>query len=548
MASDVPSPREPLRAALLDLGWWLAGAAVGLLLAISLRDAPLSAPGSAWPAAFLLLVLLVSASATAIGALRGGLIARDVVALLQTAGWATIAGGAAAGLAGLAGLAGDRMSATLPSLTGAIAGAWIGGGLLLEARPPLRYPRTRRTRIAAIALLFVAVEIGLAVMLFAAGPPAGFRALLSLAVAGGMIAAAFANVTASERVSRTASAAVIAAAGVATLGVAPPATLVPLVALALFAVASLAALRPARHRETSTGTASAAERRIVELGRTLPGGLFLVDSDLDVVAIGTGRRTAAAPLELTFVDRRSPEGWPRLEGIVREIDARSGDGDETARLTRELHAAMSELLESRRTVELQRAEIDRSSRADALTGLPNRGAILARLEQEVAQARRYQHGVAVLVVDIDGFGAINREHGIERADAALRELALRLRLRSREADALGRLSGDSFLAILPHTDERGVMSFGDALCRRVAGHPLVDGGRPLLATVSAGAAVMTPGDDESADALVARAEAALANAVRNGGDQVAFDGLRRLPRASSGGQPEIGPRAADGTR
>lgn len=546
MASDAPSPRDPRRAALLDLGWWLVGAAVGLLLTLSLRDAPfmaLDAAGLAGP--LLLVALVVTASAAAIVAIRRGLTGKDLVPLLHAACWATLTGGAAAGLAGLAG---DAPSTSVPALTGATAGAWMAAGMLLEALQPVRQPLTRRERLGAMALLFIAVEIGLAVVLFGAAPLAPLAAPVALLIAAALLAAAALEVATLGRVARSAATAVIAAGGVAALGVARPGALETGVALVLLAAAAAAAMRTKPASSAAPAAASLAEQRIADLGMTLPEGLFLVDRALTVVAIGTGRRSANAPLELTFLDRLSPVGGTQLEGIVREIDARSNGADETSRLTRELRATMGELLESRRTIELQRAEIDRASQADSLTGLPNRGAIMARLTQEVAQAHRYQHDVAVLVVDIDDFGVINREHGIERGDAALRELALRLRLRSREADALGRLSGDSFLAILPHTDERGVTTLGETLCRRIAGHPLVDGGRPLLATVSAGAAVMAAGDDESADTLIGRAEAALAVAIRQGGDRVAFDGLRRLPWRPSGGEPDIGPLAADGTR
>src|SRR6187399_945614 len=82
-----------------------------------------------------------------------------------------------------------------------------------------------------------------------------------------------------------------------------------------------------------------------------------------------------------------------------------------------------------------------------------RAAILERLHSEVAMARRYRHPLAVVLLDVDRFGAVNAEHGIAAGDAVLREVALRFRLRVREADALGRFGSDGFIATLPHTDE-----------------------------------------------------------------------------------------------
>jgi GGDEF domain-containing protein len=105
----------------------------------------------------------------------------------------------------------------------------------------------------------------------------------------------------------------------------------------------------------------------------------------------------------------------------------------------------------------------------------SRGAIIDRLRTEIAQARRYRHPVAVVLLDVDGFSDLNRRHGVVNGDAVLREVALRMRLRVREADALGRAGSDGFLAILPHTDEGGAATFADALRHRLAQRPMLVG-------------------------------------------------------------------------
>ena len=76
-----------------------------------------------------------------------------------------------------------------------------------------------------------------------------------------------------------------------------------------------------------------------------------------------------------------------------------------ARLTRELRATLDDLVAARRTIGLQRAEIERASTVDPLTGLPSRGPTLDRLRTEAAEARRYAHPVTVVLLDIDGFAA-----------------------------------------------------------------------------------------------------------------------------------------------
>jgi len=193
------------------------------------------------------------------------------------------------------------------------------------------------------------------------------------------------------------------------------------------------------------------------------------------------------------------------------------------RLGRELRGTIGELLEARRTIDLQRAELVRAATLDPLTGVASRTAILARLDLEVAEARRYHHPAAVVLLDVDGLGALNAQHGIAVGDAVLREVALRVRLRIRAADSLGRSGSDGFLAVLPHTDEGGAVAFADALRRRVAQRPIRLGDAEAVVTLSAGVAVIQQGEDMDRDGLLARAEQALAGARRAGGGRTAVD-------------------------
>jgi diguanylate cyclase (GGDEF)-like protein len=195
------------------------------------------------------------------------------------------------------------------------------------------------------------------------------------------------------------------------------------------------------------------------------------------------------------------------------------------RLGRELRATIGELLEARRTIDLQRAELVRAATLDPLTGVASRTAILARLDLEVAEARRYHHPAAVVLLDVDGLGALNAEHGIAVGDAVLREVALRVRLRIRAADSLGRSGSDGFLAVLPHTDEGGAVAFADALRRRVAQRPIRLGDAEAVVTLSAGVAVIQQSEDMDRDGLLARAEEALAGARQAGGARTAVDTL-----------------------
>ena len=233
-----------------------------------------------------------------------------------------------------------------------------------------------------------------------------------------------------------------------------------------------------------------------------------------------------------------PEAAASLVPVSLIAAARSDDFDaerdrateQAARLTRELRGTMEELLQARRTIELQRMEISRCVTVDALTGTGSRRAILERLAIEVAEARRYAHAVAVALLDIDDFRRLNEDHGLAVGDAVLREIGLRMRLRMRAADALGRVGSDSFVAILPHTDEHGAARFANAILERVAGRAVATEVGELHPAVSIGVALMRPGMDLSDEQLLTAAEEALASARAAGGNRIAFDRLHGLAR------------------
>jgi diguanylate cyclase (GGDEF)-like protein len=175
-------------------------------------------------------------------------------------------------------------------------------------------------------------------------------------------------------------------------------------------------------------------------------------------------------------------------------------------------------------------EIDRASSLDQLTGLANRWTTLDRLRTEAAEARRYAHPVAAVLFDIDGLTELNHEHGLDVGDAILREIALRLRLRMREADAVGRIGADAFLAILPHTDEAGAATFAQAVLDRLVEKRVVTERGELAVSVSIGIALMRPGMTLSGDELLAASEEALGSARAAGGNRIAFDRLHGLAR------------------
>jgi diguanylate cyclase (GGDEF)-like protein len=164
------------------------------------------------------------------------------------------------------------------------------------------------------------------------------------------------------------------------------------------------------------------------------------------------------------------------------------------------------------------AGLAEASRRDGLTGLPNRRAFDEELAREVARAGRTGGPLAVVVLDVDRFKAVNDRHGHAAGDAVLREVAARAAAAARRGDLAARIGGEEFALILPSADLAGAAELAERIRAAIAGSP-VHAGEPLAVTASLGCAALAPG--EAPGALLARADARLYEAKRAGRDRVA---------------------------
>jgi diguanylate cyclase (GGDEF)-like protein len=141
-------------------------------------------------------------------------------------------------------------------------------------------------------------------------------------------------------------------------------------------------------------------------------------------------------------------------------------------------------------------ELERISRTDPLTSLPNRRHLEQHLEAAASAARRHDHHVAVLLVDVDRFKGVNDAYGHAHGDQVLFEVARRLLVAMRAEDLVGRWGGEEFLAVLPHTDGAGARVVAERLRAEVASSPvLLADGRAVPVTVSVGCSTGTTGAD-----------------------------------------------------
>jgi diguanylate cyclase (GGDEF)-like protein len=146
------------------------------------------------------------------------------------------------------------------------------------------------------------------------------------------------------------------------------------------------------------------------------------------------------------------------------------------------------------------------SLTDPLTGLPNRRSMLVYLARELARAERLGSEIAFIVMDIDGFKAINDIYGHHIGDYALHEVASALQSALRPYDLCVRYAGDEFIVVLTDCGREAADAKRRELQNRVADIQLdVRAGSRLPLAASAGAAVF-PGDGTTYDALLTAAD------------------------------------------
>jgi diguanylate cyclase (GGDEF)-like protein/PAS domain S-box-containing protein len=153
---------------------------------------------------------------------------------------------------------------------------------------------------------------------------------------------------------------------------------------------------------------------------------------------------------------------------------------------------------------------------DALTGLPNRLMLRARLEHAVSKARRDKAQGAVLFLDLDRFKQVNDTLGHPAGDALLIAVAKRLRERLRDSDTLARLGGDEFVILIEDLTERSqAAALAQELIARLSEPFDLPGGHVARIGGSIGIALF-PVDGTAPDELIQRADVALYESKQGG--------------------------------
>jgi diguanylate cyclase (GGDEF)-like protein len=158
---------------------------------------------------------------------------------------------------------------------------------------------------------------------------------------------------------------------------------------------------------------------------------------------------------------------------------------------------------------------------DALTGLPNRSLARDRFEQAAAAARRGEHSVAMLYLDLDNFKNVNDTLGHSSGDTLLKQVSERLSSLLRTADTVARLGGDEFLLLVPEVDDGAAVA--EIANKVVTGlmAPFEVIGMEIFAGCSLGI-TMFPADGADFDSLLKKADIAMYRAKEAGRNAFRF--------------------------
>jgi diguanylate cyclase (GGDEF)-like protein len=241
-------------------------------------------------------------------------------------------------------------------------------------------------------------------------------------------------------------------------------------------------------------------------------------------------RTARMPMTVSAPAMRmvssvlltSPDG--HAIGTLSVMDSQPGRlNDEQARSLRGLARQVMALLEAgaaERALRAAQAQLAELATTDDLTGLHNRRSLLSRLSFEVARTRRFRTPLSALMIDLDGFKAVNERHGHAAGDLILSNVGRLIRESVRVIDVAGRYGGQEICVLLPNTPREGARKLADTLRCKIAAQIHREAGRLLPLTASIGVGSFNYMDINDGDSLLRQAETALAQAKAQGRDRV----------------------------
>ncbi|AVF05314.1 MULTISPECIES: PleD family two-component system response regulator [Devosia] len=245
--------------------------------------------------------------------------------------------------------------------------------------------------------------------------------------------------------------------------------------------------------------------------------------DFDPLRVSSQIRTVDHARNLPIILMADSADKPR---VVRALDLGVNDYISRPVERNELQARVrTQIRRHRYAMELRESVNNTMALAvtDELTGLYNRRYFDRHLNVMLSKAQEQDRDIALMILDIDHFKAVNDNHGHDVGDAVLREFAARLRRNIRGVDLACRFGGEEFVVLMPDTDTGQAEAVAERVRQSMVEKPFEVGPtRPLSVTVSAGVALKESQAD-TPETLVKRADVALYRAKREGRNRVIFD-------------------------
>jgi len=230
-------------------------------------------------------------------------------------------------------------------------------------------------------------------------------------------------------------------------------------------------------------------------------------------APAAGASRPAANPETTAVQQyvqQSDEVDSLMQSFSRMLVTIEQQASDVNEYARRLDTAYKEL-------ESTSAQLKEFSFKDEVTGLYNRRFFSIRLEEEVSRYRRFNHPVSVVLLDLDGFKAVNDDLGHGAGDETLRAMAEILLKQSRGINVICRYGGDEFAVLLVETSKSGARLYADRIRYVLSTWTFAHGRR---VTASFGIASLPEDVAPAADELIRAADEALYAAKRAGKNRV----------------------------
>src|SRR5216117_3084953 len=213
---------------------------------------------------------------------------------------------------------------------------------------------------------------------------------------------------------------------------------------------------------------------------------------------------------ISGLGRRKDEVGTLMTSFNRMLETIEQQAGEINSFATRLDAAYKEL-------ESTNARLKETSFKDEVTGLYNRRFFSLRLEEELSRYRRFNHPVSVVLLDLDGFKAVNDDLGHAVGDDTLRDVAQLLLKHSRGINVISRYGGDEFAVLLVETPKAGARLYADRIRQVVSTYPF---GHGLRVTASFGVSSLPEDIAASPDDIIRSADDALYAAKRAGKNKV----------------------------